>query len=130
MYQLVADDLPAQFPPLRNASEHTRATRVVIADDSTLLREGLARLLEEAGIEVVGQARNAPELLLKVRSYTPDLAIVDIRMPPTQTDEGIRAARRSGRSTPAPACSSFPSTSPTPTRPSSWPTAPRGSDTC
>jgi DNA-binding NarL/FixJ family response regulator/class 3 adenylate cyclase len=93
VYQLVADDLPAQFPPLRNAHEHTRATRVVIADDSTLLREGLARLLEEAGIEVVVQARNASELLLKVRSYNPDVAIVDIRMPPTQTDEGIRAAR-------------------------------------
>jgi DNA-binding NarL/FixJ family response regulator len=67
--------------------------RAVIADDSTLLREGLARLLEEAGIEVVGQARDADELLLKVRSYQPDVAIVDIRMPPTQTDEGIRAAR-------------------------------------
>ena len=65
----------------------------MIADDSTLLREGLARLLEEAGIEVVGQARDADELMLKVRSYHPDVAIVDIRMPPTQTDEGIRAAR-------------------------------------
>ena len=65
----------------------------VVADDSTLLREGLARLLEEAEIEVVGQARNADELMLKVRSYHPDVAIVDIRMPPTQTDEGIRAAR-------------------------------------
>ncbi len=93
VYQLHADDLPDTFPPLRNAQEHGRATRAVIADDSTLLREGLARLLEEAGIEVVGQARNAPELLLKVRSYNPDVAIVDIRMPPTQTDEGIQAAR-------------------------------------
>ena len=65
----------------------------VVADDSTLLREGLARLLEEAEIEVVGQARNADELMLKVRSYHPDVAIVDIRMPPTQTDEGIQAAR-------------------------------------
>ena len=67
--------------------------RVVIADDSALLREGLARLLEDAGIEVVGQAGSAEELMLKVRSYGPDVAIVDIRMPPTQTDEGIRAAR-------------------------------------
>jgi DNA-binding NarL/FixJ family response regulator len=67
--------------------------RTVIADDSTLLREGLARLLEEAGFDVVGQARDADELMLKVRSYHPDVAIVDIRMPPTQTDEGIRAAR-------------------------------------
>jgi DNA-binding NarL/FixJ family response regulator len=67
--------------------------RAVIAEDSPLLREGLARLLEEAGIEVVGRAANPDELLLKVRSYAPDIAIVDIRMPPTQTDEGIRAAR-------------------------------------
>jgi DNA-binding NarL/FixJ family response regulator len=67
--------------------------RAVVADDSALLREGLARLLEEAGIAVVGQARDAEELMLKVRSYGPDVAIVDIRMPPTQTDEGIRAAR-------------------------------------
>ena len=93
IHQLVADDLPADFPPLRNAREHTDALRAVIADDSTLLREGLARLLEEAGIAVVGQARTAEELMLKVRSYNPDVAIVDIRMPPTQTDEGIRAAR-------------------------------------
>jgi DNA-binding NarL/FixJ family response regulator len=67
--------------------------RVVLADDSVLLREGIARLLEEAGFEVVGQAGTAEELLLKVRSYTPDVAIVDIRMPPTHTDEGLRAAR-------------------------------------
>ncbi len=93
VFQLVAADLPGAFPPLRHAREHTTALRAVIADDSTLLREGLARLLEEAEIEVVGQARTAPELLLKVRSYHPDVAIVDIRMPPTQTDEGIRAAR-------------------------------------
>ncbi len=72
--------------------EHEQLLRAVIAEDSILLREGLARLLEEAEIEVVGQARDADELLLKVRSYHPDIAIVDIRMPPTQTDEGIRAA--------------------------------------
>jgi DNA-binding NarL/FixJ family response regulator len=67
--------------------------RVVLADDSVLLREGIARLLEEAGFEVVGQAGDPDGLLLKVRSYTPDVAIVDIRMPPTHTDEGLRAAR-------------------------------------
>jgi DNA-binding NarL/FixJ family response regulator len=67
--------------------------RVVIADDSVLLREGIARLLEEAGFDVVGQAGNAEELLLKVRSYAPAVALVDIRMPPTHTDEGLRAAR-------------------------------------
>jgi DNA-binding NarL/FixJ family response regulator len=67
--------------------------RVVLADDSVLLREGMARLLEDAGCDIVGQAGNADQLLLKVRSYTPDVAIVDIRMPPTQTDEGLAAAK-------------------------------------
>ena len=67
--------------------------KVVIADDSVLLREGIARLLEDAGFDVVGQAGDADELLLKVRSYSPQVAIVDIRMPPTHTDEGLRAAR-------------------------------------
>jgi len=66
--------------------------RVVIADDTVLLREGVARLLTEAGFDVVGQSSDADDLLLKVRSYSPDVAITDIRMPPTQTDEGLRAA--------------------------------------
>ena len=68
--------------------------RVVIAEDSVLLREGMVHLLEEAGYEVVGQAGNAEELILKVRSYKPEVAVVDIRMPPTQTDEGLRAAKQ------------------------------------
>jgi DNA-binding NarL/FixJ family response regulator len=68
--------------------------RVVLADDSVLLREGIARLLEDAGFEVVGQAGNAEELLLRVRSYSPDVAVVDIRMPPTHSDEGLRAAQQ------------------------------------
>ncbi len=67
--------------------------RVVVADDSTLLREGLVRLLEEAEIEVVGQAGDGEELLRKVRAHKPDVAVVDVRMPPTHTDEGLRAAR-------------------------------------
>ena len=67
--------------------------RVVIADDSVLLREGLARLLTEAGFEVIGQAGDADELLAEVEAGDPDVAIVDIRMPPTHTDEGLRAAR-------------------------------------
>jgi DNA-binding NarL/FixJ family response regulator len=67
--------------------------RVVIADDSVLLREGTARILEDAGFDVVAQAVDGDDLLLKVRSYTPDVAIVDIRMPPTNTDEGLRAAK-------------------------------------
>ena len=66
--------------------------RVVLADDSVLLREGVARLLEEAGIEVVGQAGDAEDLLRKVHAHKPDVAVVDVRMPPTHTDEGLRAA--------------------------------------
>jgi DNA-binding NarL/FixJ family response regulator len=65
----------------------------VIADDSLLLREGVSRLLVEAGFEVVGQAADADELLREVAEKKPDVAIVDIRMPPTHTDEGLRAAR-------------------------------------
>jgi DNA-binding NarL/FixJ family response regulator len=66
--------------------------RVVIAEDSLLLREGLATLLTEAGFEVVARAADADDLLLKVRSYKPDVVITDVRMPPTQTDEGAAAA--------------------------------------
>jgi DNA-binding NarL/FixJ family response regulator len=66
--------------------------RVVVAEDSTLLREGLARLLGETGFEVVGRCANAGDLMLKVASYEPDVAVVDIRMPPTHTDEGFQAA--------------------------------------
>jgi DNA-binding NarL/FixJ family response regulator len=66
--------------------------RVVLADDSVLLREGIARLLAEAGIEVVAQAGEPAALLAAVREHAPDVAIVDIRMPPTHTDEGLRAA--------------------------------------
>ncbi|HEV2777738.1 MAG TPA: response regulator transcription factor [Solirubrobacteraceae bacterium] len=68
--------------------------RVVIADDSVLLRAGLARLLEDAGFDVVGQAADAEDLLRKVRAHKPDVAVTDIRMPPTQTDEGLRAAQQ------------------------------------
>jgi DNA-binding NarL/FixJ family response regulator len=66
--------------------------RVLVADDSALFREGVARILEEAGIEVVAKATTLDEILLRVRSYEPDVALLDIRMPPTQTDEGIQAA--------------------------------------
>jgi DNA-binding NarL/FixJ family response regulator len=66
--------------------------RVAIAEDSVLLREGLARLLGDADMEVVGSCETADDLLLKVRSYEPDIAIVDIRLPPTHTDEGLQAA--------------------------------------
>ena len=63
-----------------------------MADDDALLREGLASLLQEAGHQVVGRARDAPDLLLKVRSYVPDIAIVDVRMPPGNADDGLLAA--------------------------------------
>ena len=67
--------------------------RVVIADDETLLREGLARLLTEAGFQVVGKAATAEELMRRVELTRPDVAIVDIKMPPTHTDEGLVAAQ-------------------------------------
>jgi DNA-binding NarL/FixJ family response regulator/class 3 adenylate cyclase len=100
VYQVLADGLREDFPALRvdggraeaPASNGTRM-RVVVAEDSVLLREGIARLLEDAGFEIVGQAGTAEELMLKVRSYKPAVAIVDIRMPPTQKDEGLRAAK-------------------------------------
>jgi DNA-binding NarL/FixJ family response regulator len=66
--------------------------RVIVAEDSMLLREGVVRVLEEAGFEVVGQAGNGEELIRKAREHQPDVAIIDIRMPPTYTDEGLRAA--------------------------------------
>jgi len=67
--------------------------RLVIAEDSRLLRAAIARVLEDAGVDVVGLAGDADELLRKVRAHRPDVAIVDIRMPPTQLDEGLQAAR-------------------------------------
>jgi DNA-binding NarL/FixJ family response regulator/class 3 adenylate cyclase len=100
--QLVEPSLELDFAPLRldrepfdevAAETENTSLRVVLAEDSVLLREGIARLLEDGGFEVVGQAGNAEELLLKVRSYSPDIALVDIRMPPTHTDEGLRAAK-------------------------------------
>jgi DNA-binding NarL/FixJ family response regulator len=67
--------------------------RIVIADDAALIREGVARLLTESGMEVVDQVGDADALLVSVRDARPDVALVDIRMPPTHTDEGLRAAR-------------------------------------
>jgi DNA-binding NarL/FixJ family response regulator len=66
--------------------------RVVLGEDSLLLRAGIARLLEDAGIEVVGQAGDLDGVLRKVRAHKPDVAIIDIKMPPTHTDEGLKAA--------------------------------------
>ena len=67
--------------------------QVVVADDAVLLREGLSRLLQEAGFQVVGLAGDVPELLTLVEHQRPDVAIIDIRMPPTHTDEGLQAAK-------------------------------------
>jgi DNA-binding NarL/FixJ family response regulator len=68
-------------------------TRIVLADDDTLLREGIGSLLERAGFDVVGQANDAPSLLALIREQHPDLAIVDVRMPPDYQSEGLDAAR-------------------------------------
>ena len=68
--------------------------RVAIAEDSVLLRDGIARLLGDSGFDVVGQSTDVDDLMLKVRSYTPEVVIVDIRLPPTHTDEGLQAAIR------------------------------------
>jgi DNA-binding NarL/FixJ family response regulator len=82
----------ASGPRGRDQNDHQ--VRVVIADDSVLLREGIARLLVDSGFEVVGQAGDADDLLRKVGAHKPDIAVVDVRMPPTHTDEGLRAAHR------------------------------------
>jgi serine/threonine-protein kinase PknK len=77
----------------RDGEPSTRAWRTVLADDDVLLREGLASLLERSGIEVVGQAGDASQLLDLVRRHEPELVIVDIRMPPAHATEGLEAAR-------------------------------------
>jgi DNA-binding NarL/FixJ family response regulator/class 3 adenylate cyclase len=94
IHQLLADGLPRDFPPLRNTIALLgNAMKVVIADDSILLREGVVRLLVESGFEVAAQSGTADDLLRHVAMHKPDVAIVDIRMPPTHTDEGLVAAR-------------------------------------
>jgi DNA-binding NarL/FixJ family response regulator/class 3 adenylate cyclase len=94
IHQLLADDLPRDFPPLRfTIATLGNSLRVVIADDTVLLREGVVRLLTESGFDVVAQSGTAEDLLRHVAMHKPDVAVVDIRMPPTHTDEGLRAAR-------------------------------------
>jgi DNA-binding NarL/FixJ family response regulator/class 3 adenylate cyclase len=93
IHQLLADDLPRDFPPLRNTVSTLGAgISVVLADDTVLLREGIARLLGDAGFDVVAQSGTPDDLLRHVAMHKPSVAIVDIRMPPTHTDEGLRAA--------------------------------------
>ena len=74
--------------------------RLIVADDSMLFREGLVRILEEQGFDVVAQTDNADDLVRRVGGLKPDVALVDIRMPPTQTDEGLQAARIIGEQHP------------------------------
>jgi DNA-binding NarL/FixJ family response regulator len=83
----------ASSPDIAESSGDRRAPRVVLADDDVLLREGLASLLDHSGFDVVGQAGNGVELLAQVRSARPELAIIDIRMPPGHATEGLEAAR-------------------------------------
>jgi DNA-binding NarL/FixJ family response regulator len=94
-----SDATPEQGPP--EAPEGTARLRVVVADDDALLREGIAALLQDAGHEVVGRSGDADDLLLKVRSYAPDVAVVDVRMPPGNADDGLRAAAEIRRSHPS-----------------------------
>jgi class 3 adenylate cyclase/CheY-like chemotaxis protein len=102
LFQLLDEDLPTDFPPLRFARRvDDNRLRVVLADDSMLIRDGIARLLEEAGIRVVAQAGSGGELLERVAATEPDVAVVDIRMPPSGSDEGVRAAKAIRRSHPA-----------------------------
>jgi class 3 adenylate cyclase/DNA-binding NarL/FixJ family response regulator len=91
LLRVVAQGIETSFPPLPGTEPATTALRVALADDSVLLREGVAALLEEEGFDVVGQAGTGEDLLALVDEALPDIAIVDIRMPPTKTDEGIRA---------------------------------------
>jgi class 3 adenylate cyclase/DNA-binding NarL/FixJ family response regulator len=91
LLRVVADGLETDFPPLFGSAPASASLRVALADDSVLLREGVAALLEEEGFDVVGQAGTAEDLLALIDEELPDVAIVDIRMPPTKTDEGIRA---------------------------------------
>jgi DNA-binding NarL/FixJ family response regulator/class 3 adenylate cyclase len=119
IFQVVAPGLETTFPPLREADlgptaprtvhaptggpapipaaadgDGDRPLRVALAEDSVLLREGIARLLGDAGFEVVAQAGTADDLVRLVAMHKPDVAITDIRMPPTQTDEGLQAAQK------------------------------------
>ncbi|HEX6763356.1 MAG TPA: response regulator [Gaiellaceae bacterium] len=93
LVRVVAEGLPSGFPELESSTGSADVVRVALADDSVLLREGIARLLEEEGFDIVGQSGTAEDLLVLVDETLPDVAIVDIRMPPTKTDEGLRAAR-------------------------------------
>jgi DNA-binding NarL/FixJ family response regulator len=84
--------LASSVMPLRSPFPYRRPVRVLIAEDQVLLRSGIARLLQDAGIEVVAEAGDAEDALRKARAHRPDVAIVDVQMPPDNTDDGLRAA--------------------------------------
>ena len=93
VFQLLGDGLPRDFPPLRHTvSQLGAGLRVVLADDSALLREGIARLLEESGFEIVAQSGTPEDLLRHVAMHHPDVVVVDVRMPPSFSNEGLVAA--------------------------------------
>jgi DNA-binding NarL/FixJ family response regulator len=104
--------------------------RIVIAEDSVLLRDGLTRLLTDGGFEVVEAVPDAGQLLRAVSEHQPDLAVIDVRMPPTYTDEGIRAALVIRRQFPESRCWCCPSTWRRATPPTCCPTRPARSATC
>jgi DNA-binding NarL/FixJ family response regulator/class 3 adenylate cyclase len=93
VFQLLGEGLPRDFPPLRRTvSQLGAGLRVVLADDSALLREGIARLLEESGFDVVAQSGTPEDLLRHVAMHHPDVVVVDVRMPPSFSNEGLVAA--------------------------------------
>ena len=132
IFQLIAPGLTHDFPPLRGVDEDIErppGLRVVLADDSMLLREGIARLLVEAGFDVVGQSEDAEGLIRQVAEMTPDVVVADIRMPPGHSDEGLRAAADPGRAS-GTGVLLLRQTSSLPTRGSFSPTGPEASATC
>jgi class 3 adenylate cyclase/CheY-like chemotaxis protein len=92
IFQLLNECLEAEFPTLRSGAPR-RGLTVALADDSVIVREGIARLLEEVGITVISQAGTSAELIRNIEENEPDVAVVDIRMPPSGSDEGLRAAK-------------------------------------
>jgi DNA-binding NarL/FixJ family response regulator len=95
-------DMSSDATPLVGEREDASPPlRIVVADDDSLLREGIASLLEDAGHSVVGRSGDADDLLLKVRSYVPDIAIVDVKMPPRHADDGLVAAAEIRRTHPS-----------------------------
>jgi CheY-like chemotaxis protein len=88
----VGGDVPEHGRAVHHRQVNGTVLRVVIAEDSVLLREGLVRLIEDSGAVVVARVGDGPSLVAAVVEHRPDVSVVDVRMPPTQRDEGLRAA--------------------------------------